>query len=526
MTASRSDKSDRRKPSGRGIVYLVGAGPGDPGLITVRGVECLRQCDVVVYDYLAAPALLEAIPQTAERVYVGKQAGRHTLTQPEINRLLVDRARAGKRVVRLKGGDPILFGRGGEEAEELAAAGVDFEIIPGVTAALGASACAGMPLTHRDFASSVTFVTGHEDPTQAQSDIPWGLLGAGKGTLVFFMGVGRLEALTDRLIASGRPRSTPAALVRWATTPRQETVVGTVATIARKGREAGLRPPALLIVGEIVRLRRRLAWFESRPLFGRRVLVTRSRRQASELRERLEALGAEAIEFPTIRLEPPRSDKRLRDAARNVDRYDWIVFTSVNAVERFIEIVLEENGGDVRAFRDARIAAIGPATRAAVERHHLAVAVQPNRFIAEEVVAALQAAADLRGARVLLPRAEVARAALPDGLRAAGARVDLVTVYRTVPDKPAGAPAIIKDLAAGRIDVVTFTSSSTVSNFVRAVGKKRIARLAANTCFATIGPITSATLREYHLEPDIEAKDYTIDGLVAAIRRRFARRKT
>jgi len=521
----RTGSRRTRKVPKEGIVYLVGAGPGDPGLITVRGLECLRRCDVVVHDHLAHPSLLGEVPPAAERIYVGKEAGRHTLKQSEINRLLIARARAGHRVVRLKGGDPLIFGRGGEEAEALAAAGVKFEIIPGVTAALGAAACTGMPLTHRDAASSVTFVTGHEDPTQAESDIPWKLLGDAGGTLVFFMGVGRLEALCERLIASGRAPRTPAAVVEWATLPRQRTVTGTVGTIARRAREASIRPPALLIVGEVVRLRRRLAWFESRPLFGRRIVVTRSRQQASDLRRRLEELGAEAIEFPTIRLLPPRSEKRMREAARHLGRYDWVVFTSANAVERFVAVVLEENRGDIRAFGRARIAAIGPATREAVERCHLAVALQPERYVAEEVVAAMERAGELDGARVLVPRAEQAREVLPEGLRQAGARVDVVSVYRTVADKPANTREIIEDLLAGSIAMVTFTSSSTAANFVRAVGAKRIKRIAEKTRFASIGPITSQTLRKYGLQPAVEARDYTIDGLVAAISRSFGRRR-
>jgi len=520
-------KGGKRRSKSRptGIVYMIGAGPGDPGLITVRGVECLRNCDVVVYDHLAQPSLLEEVPASAERIYVGKQAGRHTLKQSEINKLLVARARKGLRVVRLKGGDPLIFGRGGEEAEELAEAGVKFEIIPGVTAALGAAAYAGLPLTHRNFTSSVTFVTGHEDPTKSESSIPWELLARGGGTLVFFMGVGRLQALCDQLITHGRPPKTPAAVVQWATLPRQRTVTGTLATIAERVREAGILPPALLIVGGIVALRDRLAWFESRPLFGRRIVVTRSRHQASELRRRLENLGAEVIEFPTIRLVPPRSEKRLRDAARHLGRYDWIVFTSANAVERFVEVVLEENAGEIRAFSRARIAAIGPATREAVERWHLGVALQPTRYVAEEVVAAMAKADDLEGMRILIPRAEQAREVLPGGLRKAGARVDVIPVYRTVADRPANAPEIIKGLLAGRVDAITFTSSSTVTYFVRAVGAKRIGPIAQKTRFVSIGPITSETLRKHNVQPAAEARDYTIEGLVAAIQQQFGRRR-
>jgi len=521
----RSDRAERCAGVGAaGVVYLVGAGPGDPGLITVRGLEALRSCDVVVYDHLARPSLLEAAPPQAERIYVGKQAGRHTLGQSEINRLLIGRARSGKRVVRLKGGDPLLFGRGAEEAEALAEAGVEFEIVPGVTAAAGL-AYAGLAPTHRQLASSVTLVTGHEDPTQTESDIPWDLLARSPGTIVFFMGVGRLESLAGELLARGKARRTPAAVVEWASTPRQRTVVGTLGTIASRAAKAGVSPPALIVIGEVVRLRSRLAWFEKKPLFGRRIVVTRSRAQASELRRNLERLGAEAIEFPTIRIAPPRNRARLRRAARAVGAYDWVVFTSANGVERFVEAVLEENGGDIRAFGKARIAAIGPATREAVERFHLSVAVQPERYIAEEVLAAMAESCDLAGARVLIPRAEKARDVLPEGLRRAGADVEVVAAYRTLPEKPPNKREVIAQLAAGRIDIVTFTSSSTVENFVRAVGPKHLPSVAGNVRFAAIGPVTAQAMKRHGLRPSVVARRYTIEGLVEAIVRRFGRRR-
>jgi uroporphyrinogen III methyltransferase/synthase len=524
MTAKRT-KSGPKKLSSRieqkptGVVCLVGAGPGDPGLLTFRAFDLLQVCDAVVYDYLAHPMIIAAAPEHAERIYVGKQAGRHTLPQADINQLLIDLARQGKIVVRLKGGDPYIFGRGGEEAEQLAAAGVPFVVAPGVTAAAGAAAYAGIPLTHRDYASSVTFITGHEDPTQAESDIPWDLLAQGGGTLVFYMGVGQLPRLVKELTRRGRAPRTPVALVEWATLPRQRVVTGTLADIVERAREASVKPPALIIVGDVVKLRKTLNWFERRPLFGKRVIVTRARHQASELTLVLEAYGAEVIEFPTIRIAPPADEKPLRAAASVAGGYDWIIFTSVNAVDLFFAAVLEETG-DIRSLGAAYIAAIGPATREAVERYHLAVTLQPKRFIAEEVVAELKRSGGIAGARVLIPRAEEAREVLPEGLREAGANVDVVPVYRTVAEKPENAKEIVAELEKGMIDIVTFTSSSTVTNFVKAVGARRLAKIKEHTVFASIGPITSQTLRENGLEPAIEAKDYTIEGLVNAIVRK------
>lgn len=524
MTKKQSTKKAAgNRPAAKGVVYLVGAGPGDPRLITLRGLECLRECDTVIYDYLAHPSLLEAVPEKAERIYVGKQAGRHTMKQADINRLLVERAGRGERIVRLKGGDPYIFGRGAEEALELEAAGVAFEIIPGVTAAAGAAAYAGVPLTHRDYASSVSLITGHEDPTQKESDIPWEMLAKAGGTLVFYMGVGRLEELIAQLIANGRSRRCGAAVVEWATLPRQRTVIGTVGTIVARARKAGVKPPALLIIGDGSQLRSQLNWFESRPLFGKRILVTRARHQASVLQKRLVDLGAEAVEFPTIRIAPPRSERRLREVARRVADYDWVVFTSANAVDRFIDTVIEE-GGDVRAFGHACIAAIGPATRAAVERYHLAVALQPEEYVAESVVKAFKSVGKLAGTRILLPRAAEAREVLPEGLREAGAQVDVVAAYRTVAETPPNRREIVADLAAGRIDLVTFTSSSTVTNFVRAVGRRRIEKIAKATRFASIGPITSKTMRENGLRPAVTAKEYTIEGLVDAIQSRYGKK--
>jgi len=517
-------KAKREESGLEGVVCLVGAGPGDPGLVTLQAVDLLNNCDVVVYDYLAHPSLLRAAPPDAERIYVGKQGGRHTLGQAEINQLLIDKAREGKIVVRLKGGDPYVFGRGGEEAEALVEAGVKFVTAPGVTAASGAGHYAGIPLTHRDYCASLTLVTGHEDPNKAESNIPWDLLADPRGTVVFYMGVSQLEALAGRLVAHGRPPQTPCALVEWATLPRQRVVEGTLADIAARATEAGLAPPALFIVGEVVKLRPKLSWFEKAPLFGRRIVVTRARHQASDLTVMLEGMGAEVIEFPTIRIAPPRRDKRLREAAQLAGQYDWIVFTSANAVDRFIEVVLEETG-DIRGLGAALLAAIGPATREAVERYHLAVSLTPERYVAEEVVKAMKKTGDLRGQRILLPRAEEAREALPEGLTAAGAKVDVVAAYRTVAETPENAKEVVAELLAGKIDAVTFTSSSTVTNFIKAVRRPRIAKIAEKTRFASIGPITSETLRQNGLAPSVEAKDYTIEGLVAAVLKLLGRGK-
>ncbi|HUU92505.1 MAG TPA: uroporphyrinogen-III C-methyltransferase [Phycisphaerae bacterium] len=497
----------------QGRVYLVGAGPGDPGLMTLRGREVLATADVVVYDALISERLLDYAPAAAERIYVGKRASRHTLPQDGINALLVEKARAGATVVRLKGGDPFVFGRGGEEALALAEAGIDFEVVPGVTAAVAAAAYAGIPVTHREMASAVGFVTGHEAEDKADSALDWDALARWPGTLVFYMGVRNLPAISENLIAHGRSPDTPAAAVRWGTTPRHQTLTGTLATLPQAVEEAGLKAPAVILVGEVVTLRDRLQWFERRPLLGRRIVVTRARAQASALAERLESLGAETIQAPAIRIEPPDDPEPLAQAAREAASYDWIVFTSVNGVEAFFG-ALADAGLDARALATARLATIGPATTERLTRFGLQSDLQPETFTGAAVAEALAATGDLTGEHVLLPRADIAPKDLPDALAAQGAEVSDIIAYRTVPDT-AGCDAVAQALEANEIDWLTFTSSSTVRNVVAAVGADR-AR-ASRARIASIGPTTSATLREAGLEPTVEADPHTIPGLVVAI---------
>ncbi|CAN5826888.1 uroporphyrinogen-III C-methyltransferase [soil metagenome] len=504
----------RRHVSGR--VYLVGAGPGDPGLLTVRAAALIATADAIVYDALANPVLLEARRPEAELHYVGKRGGEPSRSQQEINRLLIELASRGAVVVRLKGGDPFIFGRGAEEALELARAGIPFEVVPGVTASVAAAAYAGIPLTHRGVASSVALATGHEDPTKEESDLDWAHLAGGVGTVVFYMGVSRMAGCFRRLMEGGRAPETPAAVIEWGTYPRQRTVVGTLASLPALAAEAGIGAPAITVVGEVVRLRETLAWFESRPLSGKRIVVTRARAQASDFAAQLEALGAEAIQFPTIRITDPPDAEPLRRAAAEADRFDWIVFTSVNGVGRFWR-ALRELGRDTRALARVSLCALGPATAAAIELEGAQAELVPERFVAEAAIEALKAKTDLRGSRILLPRAEVARSLLPEALRAEGAEVVEVAAYRTVQDG-AEAETVQRRLQRGEIDLVTFTASSTVRNFVELLGT-----IPEGIEVASIGPITSATARELGLRVEVEATEYTIPGLLRAIREHYIR---
>ena len=497
-----------------GIVFLVGAGPGDPDLITVKGVDCIKRADVVVYDYLASPALLAYATTDAEMIYVGKKGGDHTLPQEGINALIIEKAKAGKIVARLKGGDPFIFGRGGEEAEELVAAGIPFEIVPGVTAAIGASAFAGIPLTHRDYTSNVAFITGHEDPTKPSSSIDWQALATGIGTLVFFMGVKNLPSIVDNLITHGRPAQTPVAVIRWGTTPRQRTVTATLDTIVDTVREAGIKAPAIIIVGDVVSLRERLQWFERRPLLGRRIVVTRARQQASDLVHKLAEAGAECIQCPTIKVAPPSDWTPLDQAIQTLDQYAWIVFTSVNGVDYFFQR-LSDKGMDVRALGHIKTACIGPATADRLRSWGLFSDIIPKNYRAESVVEAF-ATTPIKGLKVLLPRAMEARSVLPEELTRMGAMVSEVTAYETHQVADA-ADSMIEGLEAGTIDMVTFTSSSTVKNFHRLLPKDRIDALMKTVTVASIGPITSQTARDLGFHVAIEAQSYTIPGLVQAI---------
>ncbi len=496
-----------------GCVYILGAGPGDPGLLTLRGREVLEAADAVVYDYLSADRLLRFAPTGAERMYVGKRAAAHTLSQEKICGLLVELGKQGKQVVRLKGGDPYVFGRGGEEAIALAEAGVRFEEIPGVTAGIAAAAYAGIPVTHRGIASNVGFVTGHETPDKVGTDLNYEALAGWRGTLAFYMGVRNVGVICENLITHGLDADTPAALIRWGTTARQATLIGTVANIAEKVAAANFKPPAVILIGKVVTLRDKLNWFETRPLFGRRIVVTRARAQASGLATRLERLGAEVIELPTIEIRPPEDDA-LAKAVGTLDSFDWIVLTSANAVDALMTAIAA-TGKDARALASSRLCVIGPATAARLAAFGLRPDAQPATYVSDAVPDAMAAAGSLDGVKVLYPRANIAPEKLRNALTARGAEVTDVIAYRTI---PVGAdPEIVAELFGGEESAycVTFTSSSTVKNFFAIVNPERVR--AAGATLASIGPATSETLREFGFEPTIEADPHTVEGLIDAL---------
>ena len=498
------------------MIYLVGSGPGDPGLFTVKGVRCMQEADVVIYDRLAPDPLLAHARPEVQKIYVGKKPGDPSMPQEEINTLLVKLGHAGKTVVRLKGGDPYVFGRGGEEAQALTRAGLPFEVVPGVTSGIAAPAYAGIPVTHRGVSTSVAFVTGHEDPTKGESDVDWERLANGASTLVLYMGVGRLAEISAGLISAGRSPETPVACIRWGTHPEQRTVTGTLGGIAQKVAEANLKPPVITVIGDVVALRDEgLDWFERKPLFGRRVIVTRARAQAGELSKKLEALGAEVIEFPTIQIRPPEDFGPLDEAIRNLDSFNWIVFTSVNGAEAFMQR-LRYHGLDLRAVpRQAKVAAIGPATAERVQRAGLRVDTTPEEYKAEALIEAI-AGESLKDKKVLIPRAKVAREVLPEKLRELGARVVVPPAYESVPASE-GREALQQRLLDGKADCITFTASSTVENFVRAFGGEETGWLLAKTRVACIGPITAETARSHGIRVDAVADEYTIPGLVNAV---------
>lgn len=501
--------------SANGKVYLIGAGPGDPGLLTRRGAELIGRADVVIYDFLANPELLSLAKPDAEVIYVGKKGGDHTLPQGGINQLLTDLARAGKSVARLKGGDPFIFGRGGEEAEELVAEGIDYEVVPGVTSAVAAPAYAGIPLTHRSFVSCVTLATGHEDPTKDESSLNWKAMVETGGTLVFLMGMKRLRTNCAALMEAGMDPATPAALVRWGTTPRQRVMRSTVADIADRVEAEGFGPPSIFVVGGVVGLRDSLAWLESRPLFGQRVLVTRTRDTASRLAVLLTELGAEPVIFPTISVVPPEDFTPLDDAISTLGEYDWLIFTSVNGVKYFFKR-LTAAGLDARALGGLKICAIGPATAESLTAYALKADVVPEEYKAEGAIDALSDQAEA-GKSFLLPRAREARQILPDSLTGLGGRVKVVEAYRTVLPDDADVEALAARLEAGEIDTALFTASSTVRNLARLFPDRPLADLLAKVKIGSIGPITSATARDLGLKVDLEAGEYTLAGLVQAL---------
>ncbi len=497
-----------------GIVYLVGAGPGDPGLMTRRSLELIASADAILYDRLIPAGALDGARPDAELRYVGKEPGAAALSQEETNELLVELGRAGRRVVRLKGGDPFVFGRGGEEAEALAAAGVAFEVVPGVTAGVAAAAYAGIPVTHREAASAVAFVTGHEDPDKPGSALDWGALARFPGTLVFYMGIRQLPLIAERLTAAGRDPGEPAAVVERGTHPGQRTIVDTLGGIAARVQAEEIRPPAITLVGAVAELRDTIAWLERRPLHGEVVAVTRARAQASGLAERLRELGAEVVETPAIRIEPRPVEGELLEAVERIGEYALVCFTSPNGVRLFFE-ALASTGRDARALADATVAAIGPGTAAALLEHGIRADVVPERFVAEALVEALEPV-EVDGRRVLVARAAEARSVLPDALRERGAVVDDVALYETVAE-----PLTEAQLAGlERATYVTFTSSSTV-RFLLDSG----ARPPAGARIVSIGPVTSATAEERGLTVDVVAERHDIDGLVDALTADAAQRR-
>ena len=500
----------------QGIVYLVGAGPGDPGLLTLKAKACIEKADVVVYDYLANRSFLAFSRKDAERIYVGKKGGCHTMSQVDINRLIVGKAKEGLVVVRLKGGDPFIFGRGGEEAQELIEAGVSFEVVPGVTSAIAVPAYAGIPLTHRDYTSTVAFITGHEDPNKGDSDIAWDKVATGVGTLVFLMGVGNIANIADNLMAHGRNPDTLVAVIRRGTVPEQKTVTGRLRDIAERVRDAGLKPPAIIVVGGVVGLRNELNWFETRPLYDKRILVTRARHQASDFLTGLSRLGAECIEFPTIKIVPPVSWRDLDRAIVSLEGYQWLLFTSVNGVKSFFER-MDLLDRDVRDLKGIKLGAIGPKTAQALQERGLRPDLVPNEYRAEAVVDAFRGHVS-EPLHILLPRAAKARDVLPRELAKMGASVDVVEAYRTVkPDTKKD--AVIEMLDRGEIHMVTFTSSSTVHNYVEMFKPEidLLMKWMENVVVACIGPITAQTAQEKGFNVALVAEDYTIEGLTEAI---------
>lgn len=500
----------------QGIVYLVGAGPGDPGLITVKGLECIKKAEVLVYDRLASKRLLSYAPKNCEMIYVGKLPDRHTLRQEEINQLLVDKGLEGKVVTRLKGGDPYVYGRGGEEGELLRANNVPFEVVPGITSAIAVPAYAGIPVTHRDCTSSFAIITGHEDPTKDESSIAWDKISTGIGTLVFLMGVGNLPFIVKNLVDNGRPAKTPVALIRWGTRPEQRVLTGTLTDIVEKVKEAGFTSPAIIIVGDVVKLRDTLSWFEHKPFFGKRVVVTRSREQASDLSRRIEEMGGEAWEFPAIEIADPEDFGPMDAAIKELDSYNWLIFTSVNGVDSFFNR-LRHHKCDIRDLKGAKICAIGPKTKERLEEMCLHVEYVPAEYRAEAVIEGLRGKLN-PGEKVLLPRADIARAILPETLKnEMGADVNNVVAYRTV--RGSGDASLLKELLEeGIIHYVTFTSSSTVKNFVEMLDADNLHDLLNGVKLVSIGPITSEAARDLGLKIDIEATEYTIDGLVEALK--------
>lgn len=497
-----------------GKVFLVGSGPGDPKLITIKGLEAIQNAEVLVYDRLADPSLLNYANQSAEKIYVGKLPDRHTLKQEEINQLLVEKALEGKIVTRLKGGDPSVFGRVGEEALELKQHRIPFEIIPGITSAIAVPAYAGIPITHRDYSSSVAIVAGHEDSTKNETNINWEKLSTATGTLIFLMGLANLQLITDKLISNGRDEDTPVAVTMWGTTTDQRTVVGSLKDIVQKVEEAKLTSPAIITVGQVVTLREELKWFEDKPLFGKRILVTRAKEQAFEMSNMISALGGEAVEFPVIKTIPPTKSDAFNQAVNRLETFDWIIFSSVNGVNYFFA-KLKEQGIDIRQMGKAKIVAVGPKTAMALQDKYLNVEALPQEYVAEGILASLEDHIK-PGQKVLLPRADIARDIILNQLREKGLEVTEIDAYETVFAAENG-EEIIDLLKEKKLNVITFTSSSTVKNFLEALKGENIGQLLDGVMIASIGPITTATAIKLGLNVQITATEYTIPSLIEAI---------
>ncbi|UOF90181.1 uroporphyrinogen-III C-methyltransferase [Fodinisporobacter ferrooxydans] len=522
-----------------GKVYLVGAGPGDPNLITVKGKQCIERADVILYDRLVSPSLLNRIPAGVEKVFVGKLPDRHVRPQEEINQLLVDYALQGKIVTRLKGGDPFVFGRGGEEAEMLARHGVPFEIVPGITSAIAVPAYAGIPVTHRDYTTSFTVVTGHEHPDKEHSGIQWQQIAESDNTAIFLMGVGQIRHITEQLLHFGRSEQTPVALIRWGTRVEQRTLTGTLGMIADMVEQQRFKGPAIIVIGDVVRLREQLAWFEKKPLFGKRMVVTRARQQASQLSAWIEDMGGEAYECPVIAICPPADEKPMREALQNIRTFQWVVFTSANGVDSFFSMMRRQQV-DVRSLAAVKIAAIGEKTAEALQQRGIVPELVPQEYVAEALADALLKVVQPTD-RILLPRADLARKTLPTLLRQHGCEVVEVDAYSTkkVTD---GMEELLELLQTGAVHLITFTSSSTVRNFVIGLQEtlqntvrdeqchgelpefstedaaaKRVQELLAHVKIACIGPITADTARSMGLSVQIQAETYTIEGLTEAI---------
>jgi len=510
LSIPSGDKKPARTKTGK--VFLVGAGPGDASLITQKACECIAKSDLIVYDHLVNPRLLNHSRKDAEKVYVGKVGGEHTLPQREINRLLGKGAGEGKMVCRLKGGDPFIFGRGGEEAEYLSRKGIPFEVVPGVTSAIAAPAYAGIPLTHRKVSSTVAFITGSEAADKPSSAIAWEKISTGADTLVFLMGVANLPEIAAKLIEHGRDPRTPAAIIERGTLPQQRCLQGPLAEIASIAERDKIRPPAIIVVGEIVKLRNSLRWFDKKPLFGKTILVTRAEPQAAGMVKTIEGLGGQAVEFPTIRIEPLDDYAELDGAIRSLRGFDWIVFTSVNGVSAFMSRILQL-GTDARCLAGVSICSIGPRTAEALRRRHLPPDLQAKVFSTSGIIEEFRKI-ELRGKKVLLARSDVADKSLPSSLTGLGAEVKDVACYRTLmadPDR-----SVVRMLLDGQIDVATFTSASTARNFAAILGRD-VDKIAPGTLFASIGPRTSAAVREAGLDVQIEAEKHTVPHLVKAI---------